>query len=763
MKLPFQLDRYTLVELIGAGAFGQVYRSEVRGDMGFVSDFAVKVLDANMVASNPNVARQMADEARLLSQLDHPNIVKVIDFKHEDHDVLGDVYYMVMEHVRGVDVADIEERVVERGASIPATAVLHMGLMVADALAHAHRMVGRDGQQLSIVHRDLKPQNLMVNFRGQVKVLDFGIAKAQDDRLAARTQEGQTKGTVFYMSPEQLTGDELDGRADIYSLASILFELLLGRRLLDVEVATPADLARAMHTAFEMDIDKRLSELRAHLAAGHCGELPEEAIDGWIALLRAALQKDPRYRPDSASVFSEQLEWLRARHPAAMDRNFWAREAGEAREALSGPQVAIIEDLPEFRPTSATPARGDFFGMESGSVADEEMPAAAASRPEIPPAEVPVTRAMSVVSGTVRAFGSDAVRQLGGYQPLQPLPPIRGGEVDEIDLVEAGLGETGDAPSVAQTLETESHKPGSRVDEETTVEGSVEDDRTMPFRVPAEDDKTMPFVAPPELKRQAALEAGIQSAAKARPASRKKKKKKAAPAGLLIGAAVVMLLIVLLLGTLVVSKLRDAGAPVEPPSAAVAIPVKPPPKPVATPAPTPEPTVEAASDGEGEGEGAGEGEAAAAGEGPEAVAEGTEPATAEAAPEPTPEPSTPQARTEPSTPRPRPTPSARRETTTAASTSGSSSSSSAAEETGILHLSARPRCRVEIEGKAYGTTDETRRGIRLPPGTYKVRFMCDDADECAGFARRSGKKTLEVEAGKETRYLADFYALNSRN
>ena len=101
MKLPFQLDRYTLVELIGAGAFGQVYRSEVRGDMGFVSDFAVKVLDANMVASNPNVARQMADEARLLSQLDHPNIVKVIDFKHEDHDVLGDVYYMVMEHVRG--------------------------------------------------------------------------------------------------------------------------------------------------------------------------------------------------------------------------------------------------------------------------------------------------------------------------------------------------------------------------------------------------------------------------------------------------------------------------------------------------------------------------------------------------------------------------------------------------------------------------------------------------------------------------------------
>ena len=94
MRLPFQLDRYTLVEQIGAGAFGQVYRSEVRGDMGFVSEFAVKVLDAGVVARNPNVARAMAEEARLLSRLDHPNIVKVIDFKSLDHHVLGAVYFI---------------------------------------------------------------------------------------------------------------------------------------------------------------------------------------------------------------------------------------------------------------------------------------------------------------------------------------------------------------------------------------------------------------------------------------------------------------------------------------------------------------------------------------------------------------------------------------------------------------------------------------------------------------------------------------------
>jgi serine/threonine protein kinase len=216
MKLPFQLDRYLLVHRIGVGAFGQVYRAEVRGDMGFVSDFAVKVLDSNVVADNPNVARQLGDEARILSQLDHPNIVKVVDFKHIEHSVLGNVYFMVMECVRGTDIATILRRKRSLEVAIPATAILHMGLMVSDALAHAHAFESRDGHQLCIVHRDLKPQNLMVNFRGQVKVLDFGIAKAtEDNRLASRTQEGQTKGTVFYMSPEQLSGDSLDGRSDI--------------------------------------------------------------------------------------------------------------------------------------------------------------------------------------------------------------------------------------------------------------------------------------------------------------------------------------------------------------------------------------------------------------------------------------------------------------------------------------------------------------------------------------------------------------------
>ena len=793
MKLPFQLDRYTLVELIGAGAFGQVFRTEVRGDMGFVSEFAVKVLDSNVVASNPNVARQMGDEARILSRLDHPNIVKVIDFKHEDHDFLGDVYYMVMEHVRGVDVSQILERIVAEGRSIPASAVLHLGLMVADALAHAHELRGRDGAPLAIVHRDLKPQNLMVNFRGQVKVLDFGIAKAKDDRLAARTQEGQTKGTVFYMSPEQLTGDELDGRADIYSLASILFELLLGRRLLDVEVSTPADLARAMHTAFEMDIETRLEELRNHLQAGHNGELPEEALEGWIALLRAALQKDPRYRPDSALVFSEQLEWLRARHPPASQRNFWSREAGLGREHPSGPVPVAVEEVPDVVVDELVPHADDFFGMSTASVADEEVPLSA-SRPEIPPVKVPVTRAMSVVSGTVRAFGSDAVRQLGGFQPLQPLNP--GGDIlsplptadpIEVDLEEEGTGSmSGDLPSVAQTLETQAHARGASVEEEETVEptdGGARPPIAGPPRM--DDERTVPFSAPPEAGRRAPpVPLVVPSTPRPTPArpkagkpatgvtitrpvsAHKRKRRRGPETRVLIIVASLLVLLVAVLAVVVTMRLVGdrlggegvAETPTVSPSPNLADKGKGALATTGTPTPSERTPSVAEDPTPAPSETPGDAVAELASPEPAAPEPSVAPTPSrastarvvEAMPAPTPAP-TPRATPRPT---PRPTPAPTPTPTPAEATVGN---------TGVLYLAARPQCDVEINGKPEGTTDVTRKGLRLPPGTYRVRFVCSDEAQCGSFERRSGVKTLEVEVGKETRYVADFFALNARS
>ncbi len=752
MRLPFQLDRYTLVEMIGAGAFGRVYRAEVRGDMGFVTEVAVKVLDANVVASNPNVAHQMADEARILSQLDHPNIVKVIDFKHVDHSLLGDIYFMVMEYVRGVDVSQVLEFLEDEGGEmIPATKVLHLGLMAADALVHAHEFVSRDGNPLQLVHRDLKPQNLMVNFRGQVKILDFGIAKAKDRRMAQRTQEGQTKGTVFYMSPEQLAGEELDARSDLYSMGTILFEMLLGHRLLDVEVATPADLARAMHMAFELDTDTRLELLRKHLVAGNNGALGDEAIEGWLGLLRAALHKDPRYRPDSARMLSEQLEWLRGRHPTDQQRDYWPRtvsrvaQARATTDSLDDPTVA--QERPEDVELVEEPTSGayavlgssthEFFGMQAEGQYDDDD-----SGPGHGPVEVPVTRQMSVVRGTVRTFGSTHVQEIG------PLPEL----LKEIDITSrSSIKVVPDPEASAGGLPTAKPKPKPKPkrNRPTTVEtegvkappassARSRDDLAVEAKAEAKREARSAARALAEAKTVRSRQGGVRSPARA-PASGPDRKVVAGVVGVLLLLLTVLVIVVLNRGG---DATDTAAAPAPAPDAFQAA-LQATPAPEATPAAEPspsaadEPTPEAAAD-------------AATEESPAASAPTPAPVV-KTEPAPTPKP-------RPVAVEPKPTPAPAKADEPAQFTIGARPTAT----TGTLHLAAIPRCRIEINGQEVGTSDETRKGVAVKPGSYVVRFRCDERldAECAKLERKGAKKTLKVKAGEAKRFKANFFELN---
>jgi serine/threonine protein kinase len=751
MRLPFQLDRYTLVEMIGAGAFGRVYRAEVRGDMGFVTEVAVKVLDSNVVASNPNVAHQMADEAHILSQLDHPNIVKVIDFKHVDHALLGDIYFMVMEHVRGVDVSQVLEFLEDEGGElVPATKVLHLGLMAADALVHAHEFISRDGTPLQLVHRDLKPQNLMVNFRGQVKILDFGIAKAKDRRMAERTQEGQTKGTVFYMSPEQLAGEELDARSDLYSMGTILFEMLLGDRLLDVEVSTPADLARAMHMAFELDTDTRLDLLRTHLVAGKNGDLSDEAIEGWLGLLRAALHKDPRYRPDSARMLSEQLEWLRGRHPTDEQRDYWAQtvsrvaQARATTDSLDDPTLA--EERPEDVEMVNEPSSGayavlgssthEFFGMQAEGHYDDDD-----SGPGHGPVAVPVTRQMSVVRGTVRTFGSTHIQEIG------PLPEL----LKEIDITSRSSIKVVPDPEVS-VGELPTAKPRSRRKRDNDKPTAVKTrgaKRAGPSSARSQGDlaaETKPSAS--REPRGAAVSLAEAKTARSKAGGVRTPRRAAAPPKgpdrtLVLGVVAGLLLLVALLVIVVVK--RGDPSVVETPGtetkdafeAAVSTTKD-------TPEATPTPAVEAP---------------------PEAV-EST-PEAVEATPEVAPTPPKRELKSSPTpkrrvaakpTPKPEATPAPEAEVAQFAI------GAKVPKTMGTLHLAAIPRCRIEINGQDIGTSDETRRGVAVKPGTYVVRFACDqklDA-ECAKLERKGAKKTLKVQAGEAKRFKANFFELNDR-
>jgi serine/threonine protein kinase len=815
VKLPFQLGRYTLVHRIGVGAFGQVYRAEVRGDMGFVSDFAVKVLDSNVVADNPNVARQLGDEARILSQLDHPNIVKVVDFKHIEHSLLGNVYFMVMECVRGTDVATILRRRRGQQEQIPATAVLHMGLMVSDALAHAHTLATRDGNSLCIVHRDLKPQNLMVNFRGQVKVLDFGIAKATEDhRLASRTQEGQTKGTVFYMSPEQLSGDALDGRSDIYSLGTILFEMLLGTRLIDVEVSTAAELVRAMHTAFEMDIEERLTVLRAHLEQGNSGDLSSEAIEGWLGLLRAALQKDCTYRPDSAATFSQQLEKLRNLHPPAETRDFWAQEV---EAAASDQQVSYdskaqalnrpAEEVPRDRSAGGSGTH-EFFGMETGALADDDG-RASGQRPQ--PETVPLTRGMAVVTGTVRSFGSDIIQRLG--PPSASQPAIQAVTIPPGDVTLPYVPNPGRGP---QTMDLPAHEGGRGTGDDL---GSVRD--------PSDTD-TAPSMAPLSAEDAAEFEdtvtdTRVVTRSGTHKQQRRHKSARSTRRPLLVGAstgvmsALLVFAVVALVTWLGQSNddeiVEDAAVAIQTNSAEIKIVAE-------DPRTTTIPLEGQAADGSAGASAApgldenADGDSPEPSAGDDAASEaGADPATttspaSKAASSPAPagdkastaagrgRPDSPAAvldrkaaRASPQSQRSSPVVAARRpgkgatvaKGSTAAAAKAASSEAATDGSTdqanmGFVRLVAKPRCRVlrydcpcpwakggrpPDNGIALGTTDETRKGVWLPAGTHRIRFICDDPAECANWKHTTGGKTITVKPGKDNKpFKVDFYDVN---
>lgn len=182
-------------------------------------------------ATDTQFVQMFLDEARLAAQLRHPNIAQVFDIGR-----LGVSYYFTMEYVHGVTVEDLVDRSAQLKLPLPVDAILSILFGAAAGLQHAHERTGPDGKPLDIVHRDISPSNLMVSYDGHVKVVDFGVAKAQ---MSGRpeTQAGEIKGKVGYLSPEQCRLQKLDRRSDLYSLGVVAWEMVTGKRLWKRETA----------------------------------------------------------------------------------------------------------------------------------------------------------------------------------------------------------------------------------------------------------------------------------------------------------------------------------------------------------------------------------------------------------------------------------------------------------------------------------------------------------------------------------------------
>ena len=255
---------YEVLDRISCGGMAEVFRARRTSDGRTV---ALKRL-LPVLATEPEYVRMFADEARIAAQLAHPSIARVLDVGQS-----GGTWYMAQELVDGPDLRDLGLRAAERRQRMSVPAALHVAMEIAAALEYAHNRIDAQGRPLGLIHRDVSPQNILVGMNGEVKLVDFGIAKAE--HRETRTRTGMIKGKFSYMSPEQARGLPLDARTDIFSLVAVLFELLTCERLFDggsdieildrvrrAMVKVPSTLNSAVPTKLDRVLLKALSRSR---------------------------------------------------------------------------------------------------------------------------------------------------------------------------------------------------------------------------------------------------------------------------------------------------------------------------------------------------------------------------------------------------------------------------------------------------------------------------------------------------------------------
>lgn len=264
MKKPIPFGKYLLLERVNVGGMAEVFKAKAFGVEGFERLVAVKRILPS-IAEDQEFITMFVDEAKISVQLTHANIAQIFDLGKA-----GDSFFIAMEYVHGKDMRAIFERARKRGETVPIPMACYVAMKVCEGLDYAHNKKDAAGRELNLVHRDVSPQNLLLSYDGEVKVIDFGIAKAAGK--ANKTQAGILKGKFGYMSPEQVRGMELDRKSDIFAVGIVLYELLTGERLFvgesdfstlekvkNVEIMPPSTYNRRIPDELEQIVLKALA------------------------------------------------------------------------------------------------------------------------------------------------------------------------------------------------------------------------------------------------------------------------------------------------------------------------------------------------------------------------------------------------------------------------------------------------------------------------------------------------------------------------
>ena len=281
-KLPRLFGKYYLLELINIGGMAEVFKAKMFGVEGFEKIVAIKRILPE-VAEDAEFIKMFVDEAKIAVKLQHPNVVQIFELGKIDES-----YFIAMELINGKDIKTIRKRLKRVELLMPVEQSAYIISQVCDGLDYAHRKTDEKMNPLNIVHRDISPQNMIVSYEGTVKLIDFGIAKAKSK--STKTQVGMLKGKFSYMSPEQVNGQPIDRRSDIFSLGVVFFEMLTGKRLFlgknDVETLEKIRKAEVVPPSyFNSDVPPELDRI-----------------------VLKALAKDREDRYQWASEFSEDLK-----------------------------------------------------------------------------------------------------------------------------------------------------------------------------------------------------------------------------------------------------------------------------------------------------------------------------------------------------------------------------------------------------------------------------------------------------------------------
>ncbi|MBI2840203.1 MAG: TonB family protein [Acidobacteria bacterium] len=379
VAMPVKYGEYVLLEKIATGGMAELFKAKRSGPEGFEKILAIKRILPHL-SDNEEFVTMFIDEAKVAAQLNHPNIVHIYDLGK-----IEDSYFIAMEYVLGKDLRTLIKELDRHNRTLPYELAAYVGIKICEALEYAHRKLDYGQKPLNIVHRDVSPQNILISYEGEVKLVDFGVAKAASK--AHHTTHGALKGKILYMSPEQAWGKSIDHRSDLFSLGSVVFEMSTGRKLFlgDSEISTleavrngkvipPSTLKRDFPKPLEESIVKAL-KLKADDRYGSASEM-QKALESCLDSMHM--------RPSTTSV-SEFMFELFGEEMKAKGIRFEPRKA-----AAPKPHEPVVRvEKPEVRvpPPKVIAVEKPVVTAPAAAV-KEPAPAVAAAAPAARPPDV---------------------------------------------------------------------------------------------------------------------------------------------------------------------------------------------------------------------------------------------------------------------------------------------------------------------------------------------------------------------------------------